>query len=511
MNYRTRGQGPDPRRSTVHTHRATAQRVRATGEEDDHVRTLVWFRTDLRLDDHPALHAGAHESDDGVVAVFVICPGQWRTHDLADIRIDLVRRTLGVLSRDLAERNIALRIVTAEDYAKVPGALLAVAREHDCDRLRFNVSYEVNERRRDDRVVAAFEADARSVSTHHDQCIARPGTVRTGTDTFYAVFTPFKRNLLGRLRDEGLPARVPRPRQAEAMVGTPDPVPETIAGFTAPPDDMRERWPAGEAEASRRLRSFAAERADGYADARDLAADDATSRLSPYLAIGSISVRACLEVAADANDGQLMTGSPGLSTWISELVWRDFYRHVMIGWPRVSMHRPFKPDTDRIQWKDDDEGFAAWCEGRTGYPIVDAGMRQLRREGWMHNRLRMITAMFLTKDLFIDWRRGEEHFMRHLVDGDLASNNGGWQWSASTGTDAQPYFRIFNPITQGQRFDPEGQYVRRHVPELQELAGKSVHEPWRHGGLFGGGGYPARIVDHAAARDHALAAFKALR
>jgi deoxyribodipyrimidine photo-lyase len=175
------------------------------------------------------------------------------------------------------------------------------------------------------------------------------------------------------------------------------------------------------------------------------------------------------------------------------------------------MGRAFKPDTEQIQWKDDDEAFAAWCEGRTGYPIVDAGMRQLQREGWMHNRLRMITAMFLTKDLFLDWRRGERHFMRHLVDGDLASNNGGWQWSASTGTDAQPYFRIFNPITQGQRFDPDGTYVRRYVPELEELSGKSVHEPWRHGGLFGGGGYPERIVDHAEARDHALAAFKALR
>ncbi|MFK7960274.1 MAG: deoxyribodipyrimidine photo-lyase [Phycisphaerales bacterium] len=475
------------------------------------MRPLVWFRTDLRLHDHAALAAAAAAEERGMVAVFVLCPGQWAEHDLADIRVDFVRRTLGVLSADLAARNIALRILTVDGYADVPDALADLAAAEDCDAVWFNAAYEVNEAQRDAAVRAAFGRHGRGVHTFHDQCIVEPGTVRTGTGGPYTVFTPFKKNLLGRLRDGGLPAVQPAPAKRDAMVGRPDPIPADIEGYPAPPAAMVECWPAGEAEALRRLDAFAAQRMGGYKDTRDLAADDTTSRLSPHLAIGTISVRHCLEVAAEANDGQLLDGREGIATWISELVWRDFYRHVMVAFPRVSMHRAFKEKTEALAWRDDAGEFQAWCEGRTGYPIVDAGMRQLLAEGWMHNRLRMITAMFLTKDLYIDWRMGERHFMRHLIDGDLASNNGGWQWSASTGTDAQPYFRIFNPITQGQRFDADGTYIRRWVPELADLKGKAIHEPWKRDGLFEQrDGYPRPIVDHSAARDRVLTAFKAL-
>jgi len=221
-----------------------------------------------------------------------------------------------------------------------------------------------------------------------------------------------------------------------------------------------------------------------------------------------ISPHDCLRAAIKANGGKLRNGKNGLDTWISELIWREFYRHILVGYPRVSMSQPFKAATRKIKWNSNDEHLAAWKEGRTGFPIVDAGMRQLQAEGWMHNRVRMITAMFLTKDLFMDWRLGEQHFMRHLIDGDLASNNGGWQWSASTGTDAAPYFRIFNPTSQSTKADPDGDYIRRYVAELSEVTGKAIHDP--PADLREKLGYPLPLVDHKKARQAAIEAFKGL-
>ena len=244
---------------------------------------------------------------------------------------------------------------------------------------------------------------------------------------------------------------------------------------------------------------------------RDFPDSNATSRLSPYLAIGVISARRCLAEAREANRGRLDGGRAGPATWIGELVWREFYRHVLVGFPRVSMNRAFKPTTERLPWRYDETLFRAWCEGRTGFPIIDAGMRQLAGTGWMHNRLRMIVAMFLSKDLFIDWRWGERHFMRHLVDGDLASNNGGWQWSASTGTDAAPYFRLLNPWLQSRRFDPDGEFIRRWVPELCGVSPRVLHNPAmlaraRQSGLA----YDPPVCDHAAAGRNVIQAFKNL-
>jgi deoxyribodipyrimidine photo-lyase len=237
-----------------------------------------------------------------------------------------------------------------------------------------------------------------------------------------------------------------------------------------------------------------------------------TSRLSPYLAVGVVTARQCLRAAIDANRGRLDRGHPGPRAWIDELIWREFYRHVLVGFPRVSMNRAFRPETEPLPWRQDERQFKAWCQGRTGVPIVDAAMRQLQQEGWMHNRLRMIVAMYLAKDLFIDWRRGERHFMHHLIDGDLASNNGGWQWAASTGTDAAPYFRVFNPHRQSRRYDPEGLFIRRYVPELRELDSGSIHDPSAIDRRdFSRLGYPAPLCDHGQARRQVISAFKRLR
>jgi deoxyribodipyrimidine photo-lyase len=283
-----------------------------------------------------------------------------------------------------------------------------------------------------------------------------------------------------------------------------------VEGFPTPPDSLRQLWPAGEEAARERLATFTLEELWCYEERRDLPAQPGTSQLSPYLAAGVLSPRQCLHAALQGNQGEFDSGNPGAVCWINELLWREFYKHILVGYPRVSRHRAFRLETERLAWRRAPDELDAWQQGRTGIPIIDAAMRQLLATGWMHNRLRMVVAMFLSKNLLIDWREGERWFMRHLIDGDLAANNGGWQWSASTGTDAAPYFRIFNPINQSQRFDPEGRFLRRWLPELAHLDTRDIHNPAGLGGLFAEDGYPVPLVDLGASRDRALAAFRRL-
>lgn len=481
------------------------------------MRTLVWFRRDLRVDDNTALAAAARNSGEGVVGVFLLSPTQWLEHDDAPCKVEFWLRSLEALRDELNALNIPLLIRTAGRFDEAPEALFSVARETGCRALHFNREYEVNERRRDAACVERFEAAGLYVRSFTDHVLLEPGEVLTQAGDFYSVFTPFRRRCTELLREQGIkqaerpsrqdPIRLPKSREVLES----DALPSTVEGF---PDSGVDAgpWPGGEEEAHRRLERFLSERVARYAEGRDLPARDATSRLSPYLAAGVISPRRCLRAVMEANGGRLEGGDPGPEQWISELLWREFYQHILVGHPRVSMHRAFRQETEAIEWNADDEHFEAWCEGRTGYPLVDAAMRSLRTTGWMHNRLRMVTAMFLTKDLFLDWRRGEQHFMRHLVDGDLGSNNGGWQWAASTGTDAAPYFRIFNPIFQSRRYDPEGRFIREHLLELREVEGSAVHDPAADMPLLASGlAYPPPIVDHGTARERAIQAFKEIR
>jgi deoxyribodipyrimidine photo-lyase len=274
------------------------------------------------------------------------------------------------------------------------------------------------------------------------------------------------------------------------------------------PQGIVDRWPAGEKVALSRLKAFIKDALPDYKDQRDTPAIAGTSRLSAALACGVLSARTCYAFASAMLLEADSQEQPQIQTWLDELVWREFYRQVLVGFPRVCRHQPFKTVTRNIPWSDDKTAFEAWCSGHTGFPIVDAAMRQLNTTGWMHNRLRMITAMFLTKDLLIDWRWGERYFMNQLVDGDFASNNGGWQWAASTGTDAVPYFRIFNPVSQSQRFDPQGTFIRTFVPELPGLDDKTIHNPPPL--IRASCGYPMPIVDHTKARLRTLAIFKNL-
>lgn len=472
---------------------------------------MVWFRSDLRLGDNPALHRACSDASGGVVAVYAVTPKQWAAHDDAPIKVDFRLRNVKLLSESLARKNIALRIIECPRFKDIPAKLLKLARDSACDALFFNREYEVNERQRDEQVSDAFEDAGLRVVESTDQCVFDPGELRTGKGSYYTVFTPFKKSWYQAYRDDtdrvtplSVPSKLPE------MVGQPDEVPASVQGFETPVN-AEELWPAGEKVAQGTLGAFLQHRIKSYKKDRDLPAIEGTSTLSPYLVSGVISLRTCFHNAIEANNNRVDSGSHGAVTWISELIWREFYKHLLVGFPRLSRHRAFKPETERLRWNESDEHHEAWCQGQTGVPIVDAAMRQLNETGWMHNRLRMITAMFYTKNLFLDWRHGERYFMRHLVDGDLSANNGGWQWSASTGTDAAPYFRVFNPYSQSQKADPDGTFIRRFVPELGDVDVKHIHDPSTIPELPRSKlDYPSPIVDVKATRQAAIEAFKAL-
>jgi deoxyribodipyrimidine photo-lyase len=471
------------------------------------MRPLVWFRSDLRTRDNPALYKASREARRGLVAVFFLTPAQWSAHDWSDAKVEFVARNLETLSRDLEKLAIALLVERVADFDGVPEKLLRLARRHRCDALYFNGEYEANERRRDERVLKSFREAGITTYAFADKTLIEPGELRTKTGQYYSVYGPFRKRVLERIHRPGAIEILPRARRQEAIVCPPAKTPRQIPGFRLS-RKVSGRWPAGENAARSRLRGFLEDAARDYRNSRDFPDEDGTSRLSPYLALGVLSPREAVASAIDY--GRRQGGSPGLSTWIDQLIWREFYRHVLFGFPHVSRSRPFRPEGEAILWRDEDSEFKAWCDGRTGLPIVDAGMRQLNETGWMHNRLRMITAMFLAKHLLIDWRMGERYFMRNLVDGDLANNNGGWQWSASTGTDAAPYFRIFNPWTQSRRFDPNGDFIRRYVPELRHARTRDLHDQESMKKLPRTTlDYPLPMVEHRTARERAIRTFKA--
>ncbi|MDR6713583.1 deoxyribodipyrimidine photo-lyase [Pseudomonas hunanensis] len=468
---------------------------------------LIWLRSDLRIDDNTALSAACERGP--TLAIWIASPGQWLSHDDAPSKVDFWLRNLGELRQSLEQLNIPLLIRETDTWHDVPQVLLEVCRTHQVKAVHWNEEYGINEQRRDDATVALLEQSSISTHSYLDQLLLPPGSVLTRSGQYFQVFGQFKRACLDRLH-HGLPGLAPKVKAQAPQPIASDPIPQRIDGFEQPPLALRDHWPAGEAEAQRRLAVFIDDAIDDYLQLRDLPAEPGTSQLSAYLAAGVISPRQCLHAALSANRGEFDSGSVGVQTWINELLWREFYKHILVGYPQVSRHRPFRAHTDALPWRDAPQDFKAWQEGRTGFPLIDAAMRQLLETGWMHNRLRMIVAMFLSKNLLIDWRLGERHFMRHLIDGDLAANNGGWQWSASTGTDSVPYFRIFNPVTQSQRFDPKGRFIRHWLPELKALDEKSIHLPVKSADLFATYSYPSPIVDLARSRQRALAAFKGL-
>ena len=459
---------------------------------------LVWFRNDLRTADNAALTA-ACKSGRPVRACFIVTPEQWHQHDWSPARVQFLLEHANALSKQLAKLGITLRFLHTDTFDASVDVLAEHCRQHNISHLHFNEEYGVNERKRDKQVRDKLAELDVSVKKYRDQTVAPVGQILTQKDEPYSVFTPFSRRWRVWI-EEPRPTLYPIPSAIGSEV-TAEQTDTLPAPFENAPEPLVE---TGEDAAHDALEEFLTERAASYKETRDFPALDGTSLLSPYLANGVLSGRQCL-IAAQ----QTGSSGEGIETWINEIAWRDFYINILYHYPRLSMHRAFKPETEALKWNEPGEHLEAWKEGRTGIPIVDAAMRQLKTTGWMHNRLRMITAMFLSKNLFIDWRLGEAWFMQNLVDGFLASNNGGWQWSASTGTDSAPYFRVFNPITQSERFDPKGEFIRNWVPELAKLDNKRIHDPSK-GGVIPKG-YPRPIVDLKESRKEAIARFQALK
>lgn len=458
---------------------------------------LVWFRNDLRTEDNPALWHACQDRR-AVVGLFILTPEQWRSHDMAGCRVEFLLSTLKVLRQNLTKIGIPLQVIRGDTFANVADQILNFCQKQSVGKVFWNNEYPVDEVVRDRSVEVLLSARGIDVARYHDRVLLPPDCILTQQDQPYKVFTPFKNKLLSQL-DQGWPDLFPVPETTGKTSIELNEIPGKLSGFNSQVD--LSRWPAGEMHARERLESFLCDGIENYLYNRDFPAIGGTSSLSPYLAVGSLSPRQCLLAALSGPQ------SGGVDAWINELVWRDFYQYIAWHFPRVCKHKPFNLATESVAWRDDAAAFEAWTEGNTGVPLVDAGMRQLRQTGWMHNRARMVTAMFLSKNLLLDWRHGEKFFMNHLVDGDFTANNGGWQWSASTGTDAAPYFRVFNPFSQARKFDPQASYIKSHVPELRGLDAADINNPVRLQKAKPRE-YPEMIVDLKSSRELAISAFR---
>jgi deoxyribodipyrimidine photo-lyase len=461
-------------------------------------RALVWFRRDLRMADHAAL-GRALRSHRQVYCAFV-----WDT-DILDALPTRTHRRVEFLHASLAELDRALRAHGGGLVVRHGRAIDEVPRlaaSLGASAVYANRDYEPSAIARDETVRARLREAGVAFCSTKDQVIFERDEIRTKTGSAYAVFTPYKNAWRNKLTPTDVAAHAIETHADRLRVPGDASLPALSAiGFAAAGIESVGVRP-GMAGAAALLKEFKT-RIDTYHERRDYPAVKGPSYLSVHLRFGTISIRTLVRFA-------LGRGSAGAQTWLTELIWRDFYFMILAEHPHV-VERAFRVAYDAIAWENDEAKFAAWCEGRTGYPIVDAAMRELNQTGYMHNRLRMIVASFLTKHLGIDWRWGERYFARQLIDHDLAANNGGWQWAASTGCDAQPYFRIFNPVTQSERFDAEGKFIRRYLPELASVPKPFVHAPWRMApidqaavGCVIGRDYPAPIVDHDAARKAAL-------
>lgn len=454
---------------------------------------LVWLRRDLRSNDNWALYKAQVYNDDPVVVLYCVTPDVWSKHQESPRKISFWLDTVCGLKQQLAVLNIPLVIIESSQ-ATLLSDIQRICTQLKANNLFYTIDFEPNELRRDQQVASMCNDLGVKVHTVQQQCILAPGGVLKDNGTPYSVFTPFKKKWLQVLAETEVSCAPTLKPQTKLSL----PIKVPKLDLTAWQCDYRqELWPASETAAQTRLEKFVANKVKTYQKNRDIPAVRGTSAISPYLTAGILSPKQSLHALANITN-------QGKDTWLNELIWRDFYKHILVHYPRVGKHRAFNLTTEKIVWHDNQQHFQAWCQGQTGIPIVDAAMRQLNQIGWMHNRLRMVTAMFLTKNLFLDWRLGERYFMQNLLDGDLAANNGGWQWSASTGTDAAPYFRVFNPYRQSERFDPDGEFIRRYCPELSDLDNKAIHQPPQMVG------YPEPIVDVKATRVYAIEQFKAL-
>ncbi len=472
-------------------------------------KTLHWFRRDLRATDNVALAAALAESERVHCAFVFDTDILKQLPDRADRRVEFIRHSLVELAADLARQGGNLIVLHGSAREEIPRLAVRLG----VDAVFANGDYEPAALARDGYVQGALGAVGISFRTFKDQVIFEKDELLSQEGRPYTVFTPYRNAWLKRLPEIDLdPAGAGGAggsggRLEAAAIDTTLPSLADL-GFVAT-DLLALGFKPGASGAAEAFTDFEP-RMRRYHEARDLPAVRGVSYLSVHLRFGTVSVRQLVRAA-------LGQGSQGAQAWLGELIWRDFYFSILYQFPHVAGHA-FRREYEGLAFTNREDLFLAWCQGRTGFPLVDAAMRQINRTGYMHNRLRMVSASFLVKDLHVDWRWGERYFAERLNDFDLAANNGGWQWAASTGNDAQPWFRIFNPVLQSRRFDTDGAFIRRYVPELARCGDKEIHEPWklsearqREIGCVIGRDYPAPIVDHAVARKQALAMFEAVK
>lgn len=525
---------------------------------------VYWMRMhDLRIHDNRALaHASSLAAErrkkgkgGNLLALFMITPADYRAHDRGARRIDFVLRTLASLRSQFEKLNIPFVVYTHEGKrTEVGEKVFQLCKDWNVSQLTGNIEYEVDELWRDISMVKSASKHKLAFSLFHDCYVVPPGRVTTNDGRPYSVFSPWNRKWTDVIsKDMSLIEASPDPEANDKSIhkdstlsklftldklGKGFGIPSELPGFEcADKEYMAKLWPVSDGAPSAVLDNFMTQkggetaldrpadepstakvggntkesRLGRYAEGRNLMNENGTSRISPYLAAGLVSPRECLRRTKALTSNKLKVGrDSGAAMWNTEISFRDFYGHVLAAWPKVCMGHAFITKYEDVVWESSPDTLQAWKEGRTGYPIVDAAQRQCIKQGYIHNRGRMITAMFLTKHLLHDWREGERHFSLNFIDQDFASNNGGWQWSASTGTDPQPYFRIFNPLSQSEKSDPQGDYIRHFVPELAGVKGNAVHDPYHRlsKGEFEQLGYPKPIVEHKEARERALRRYK---
>jgi len=465
-------------------------------------KSLVWFRRDLRDYDHAALYHALKDSEQ-VVCAFVFDTDILDGLPRDDRRVEFIWESVHELKLALQERGGDLLVRHGKATEEIPA--LASVLGVEC--VYCNRDYEPAAVKRDDTVSQQLGTQGIAFKSFKDQVIFERDEIMTKSGTPFSVFTPYKNACLRKLDDFHLKA-YPVDRYIHHLAqSAPQPMPSLESLAFARSNLKQLRLPTGMSGGMALFEDFS-ERMPRYRDARDFPALKGPSYLSVHLRFGTVSIRHLARTA-------WQQGGAGAETWLNELLWRDFYFQVLYHHPQVAEGHSFKPEFEHIPFPNGESLFKAWCEGRTGYPLVDAAMRQINQTGYMHNRLRMVAASFLVKDLLIDWRWGERYFAEKLIDFDLAANNGGWQWAASTGCDAQPWFRIFNPVTQSEKFDPEGKFIRKYVPELQPCDDKEIHAPWlipplrqQALGLVIGKDYPAPVVDHAMRREQVLSLYR---
>ncbi len=464
---------------------------------------LFIFSDDLRIKDNKALYEASLDQN-GLVALFIINKTKNKNHGDSLAKLKLKLLGLEKITESLSNLNISLKILYSKKISDEPEDILEFCNSHGIKKIFLNSEYPFNEKQRNlslEKICHQHQIGYREFNSQ----LIDPDVVKNNSGLPFKVFTPYSKKIRSLMTPDIL-SETPKPLKQKNRVLDQDKIPQFQDAYDQELNFSFDDFPLTDSFAIQKLDNFIDSSIQNYKELRDIPSLSATSNLSSSFAIGLISSKQAINHVLERLPDETGTGQ---YAWITEIIWREFYKYITYHFTHVSKGKSFNQKYDRISWRKDEASFVKWCEGKTGVPIIDAAMRQLNETKWMHNRLRMITAMFLSKNLLVDWRKGERYFMKNLIDGDFCSNNGGWQWSASTGVDAAPYFRIFNPITQSEKFDPEGKFIRKFVPELIDCPSNEIHNPSKE--TRSSLNYPEMIVDLKSSRLRAIDAFKSIK